>query len=204
MAQPEDLWLSRYAALGRAQSRYLYLLLIVVGFFLIVEYRTRNSPGYACTPVGISGLGLELPPATLLLFGPILISMLLLGVLGSLKAVRHAHGQLDRLLNSKNLSVNESVDPVPNLIDMVVYGLDEAPRLALAVGAASYPLVLSGAFAAAVYLTASTLVAVRTSVAHERIAYGGAVLLVPVAWRLLAFWGTRLKGIARAFKWERH
>src|SRR5262245_35373029 len=115
MTSPEDLWLSRYEALGKAQSRYLYVLLIAVIFFLVVNYRTSTDPSFEYKPIGVSALGLDLPPRILLLFGPILILMVLLAVLGSLRAARHAHVELERLLGS--CAVSESIDPVPNLVD---------------------------------------------------------------------------------------
>ena len=199
MPTPEELWLSRYAALGKAQSRYLYLLLLVTAYFLALGLSTRTDAAYGSKPIGVSSLGLELPPSTLLLFGPVLISILLLAILGSLKAAKRAHSELERLLGAER--VNESIDPVPNLIDLAVYDLAQAPSPGRAAGAASYPLVLTAAFGTAVYLAASIMCSAQSSLGHRVFTILGALLWVPVAWRLVLFWSTRVQGIRSAFKY---
>ena len=188
----EERWISRYAALGRAQSLYLYLLLSVVVFFLTIDHRARTIADAAKEPVGIPQLGLALPPQLILVVAPAIIYIVLLAMLGALRAARTAHEALEELWSR---APDESVDPVPNLIDLVVYDLERAPRIARSFGAALYPLVLTSALVVAIYLSITSYMRYEAWSGGRILTSIGTLLLVPVCWRLLKFWGTRVEGI---------
>ena len=120
--QPDGQWLARAQALGKAQSRYLWTLLIVAAFYIALEAGTTTK-----SEMTVPLLELDISRQIVLACGPLVLSFLILAAMGSLQAYSEA---------CVNLHQGENFDPEqydisPNAIDLAVYTTSRSPRLAV-------------------------------------------------------------------------
>jgi len=191
-----EAWLDRYEAIGRAQHRYMYLLLVLTAFFLVVDGCLGSSVPDTGNPLRIDFIQLEVSKPIVWALGPPIIAFVLLAFLGTFAAAKAALEGLDASA-PPGLS-GEAYDRVPNLIDFAVRtsGKDALPTRVLA--ASSYP-----AFATAVLLFVGLLV--YRLFAHPvsswlrgAVAVVTLLLCVPVVARLGRLWKRKMKSAVKA------
>jgi len=153
---PDSHWLRRLQTLGKAQVRYLWILLVVMLFY--VALHARASSATDVKPMKVPIVDLELSTEFVLAFGPALISFLILIVLGTARAYSRARQKLD-LLGSGDWS-GEEFDTSPNAIDLAFYTTPDT--LKTVVGRAivtvvhfSYPTFLAAGLLEAAWLSKS-------------------------------------------------
>jgi hypothetical protein len=183
-SKPDPQWLSRLQTVGKAQGRYLWILLVVMIFYAALHARVASETDVK--PMKVPVVDLELSSGFVLAFGPALISFLVLIVLGTARAYRWARQKLS--LGGSGDWSGEEFDTSPNAIDLAFY---TTPRtLETVVGKAIvtvvhfvYPTFLAGALGEAAWLAKSLvgdcapggLVAVAVA----------ALLWIPAAYHLL-------------------
>lgn len=113
---PPEWYHARFQAVGRAQSRYLLLLLLV--FAYTVGLRVTSS---ATVSVAILGLG-DVPKAVVSAFAVPVLAVLLLALHGTFKAASVAFADLLARLGEQGLgTLMRHVDNHPNVTDFFGY-----------------------------------------------------------------------------------
>lgn len=184
-APPEDnRWTRRYDAVSAVQRRYISLLLLLGAVFLVMGERVaRAGPTDADT---IEPFGLNVAARALWTFSPVILLLLVLALLGSLRAATFAR----RKSGHKRL---EPFDLHPNFIDMIVYHRSKLPWPSSLAPRLAYPVVLTVFFVEAWWLQ---LVAWRSAMPRGVpfwISFLATCLLtIPALYRLIPFVRRRL------------
>ena len=143
-AKQTDYWAVRLHAVGRAQSRYLFLLAIAGLFYYALDARVsdiREYPNALRLPV----VGIEVSALTIWASGPTVLGFLLLAVLGTLPALEAASSGMKRSagydVQSEGLPEELATDF--NILDAVVYTTPRTPQPLRRVLSFAYPAVLT-------------------------------------------------------------
>ena len=127
-------WEKRLDAVGAAQSRYLWILLVAGVFYLSVGLAKSDE----AVPMPL--LGLELSPTAVWASGPAVLSLLILVVIGSIRAT----GVARQALHVEDLGNDaEAFDAAPNAIDLAAYSTEKTPLEVQWLLGLSYPGYLS-------------------------------------------------------------
>jgi hypothetical protein len=129
-----DFWLRRLEALGRAQARYLWFLLIAALFYAALY--ARNS---ASTTITVPIVELDLGTLTVEASGGPIIAFLVLVIIGAIRAWTHA---LEQIRGSRPAKDAEQLDTHPNAIDLAIYTTDSSPAIIRKAVYFAYPLLL--------------------------------------------------------------
>ena len=132
-------WAKRLDVVGRAQARYLWLLLVAGLFYLALHVRVTNGSSADAGELLVPLVDLELSALPVWASGPAVLSILLLAANGSLRAFKTAASAL----NVERYGVGEEYDSAPNALDFVVYTTSASPRSARALLLFTYPLYLA-------------------------------------------------------------
>ena len=143
-----DLWIRRLQATGKAQSRYLWLTLIVGLFYLAIRLR---DPAAASIKVPL--FDFEFPARFVLASGGPVMAFLALASLGAIWAARVALGRIKDISPAID---GESLDEYPNVIDLAAYSMPRTPEiLRHFLTVVSYPVFLALALVESAWLTYS-------------------------------------------------
>lgn len=155
---PED-WLKRLQVVGKAQERYLWIVVTLALFFAALHARMASDPAASTTSITLPFLGLELEAEVIRAAGPVLLSFVLLSFFGALRA-------FDRALECLNLKGDdvpsgsvEGLDLAPNALDFAVYTTPESPKWLRRVLYFSYPFVSIAILGEAAWIGVAVLVA---------------------------------------------
>src|SRR5437016_2520049 len=185
MADVNENWLARLNALGRAQSRYLWVLLIACVFYAALRSATQVSSGPQQPGLQVPIVDLTLNPRIVLALGAAVISFLVMAITGSLRAYSNARSNLGQGSGADYKA--ERFDIHPNAIDLAVYTDKDSPRSLAVVAYFTYPAFLALALFEAAVL-ALDLINGRLSTVHGRwwfVGLGG-VLWVLAAWQVIS------------------
>ena len=184
-------WERRLAAVGAAQSRYLWVL-AVLGLF----YFSVNQVLFAATPTIPSTfrapiLGVDISATAVWASGPGVLCLLLLVILGCVRAAGVASGAL----GLPDLGSDaEAYDTSPNAIDLAAYSTTETAQWVRWILGFAYPVFLTAFFAEAVwFLVLLWLIGHLDALWAYVVAVPTTVLVGWAGVRLLAFWRTRAK-----------
>ena len=135
-SSPTPPWEKRFDAVGAAQSRYLWVLLVAGIFYLSLGLAAAPATSNDTRVVEIPILGLELSTTAVWSSGPAVLSLLILVVVGSLRAA----GVASRALGIDKLGSDaEAFDASPNAIDLAAYSTTKTgPKVRWLLGL-SYP-----------------------------------------------------------------
>jgi hypothetical protein len=135
---PEDrereFWIRRLEAIGKAQARYLWLLLIAALFYAALYARSSAS-----ATITVPVVQLELDTLTVLASGGPIIAFLVLVIIGAIRAWTHA---LEQVRGTRPAKDSEQLDTHPNAIDLAIYTTDRSPSTIKQVTYFAYPLLL--------------------------------------------------------------
>lgn len=176
MRKLNSYWLERLHVVGRAQARYLWILLVTMLFYLALKPRVDLSS--TDTPLNVPIINLELSGSTVLSFGPLVMSFLVLAILGTLRAFGHTRRQLG-LKTSGDWS-GEELDTSPNAIDFTLYTTSKSPKIVSTAAHFAYPAFLSAALVEAAWIE-RYLVGSRPE-GWCAFAVTGALLWLPAVW----------------------
>lgn len=131
-------WQRRRNAVGRAQARYLYVLVLIGAFYLALSVRIiggEAKPGEALTlPI----LGLGISAFIVWATAPIILGFALLATLGTFFALTRAEDGM-----GFTGTVGEQHDVTPTALDFVVYATTGSSRLLAALALLVYPLAVA-------------------------------------------------------------
>lgn len=148
----EKLWQARLISIGKAQSRYLWALLILGLFFLSLGAKSGT------VDQAIPGIGIVLESHVILGAAPSILFILIIVVAGSLRAYGSAARELGLDTGSKHLpdphlvKRSEAHDSVPNALDLAVFSSKRFEGLPWTLLLLNYPVYLSVFALAAGYL----------------------------------------------------
>jgi hypothetical protein len=91
MSALDSRWLERLQVMGKAQSRYLWILLITMIFYGALQERLYVDTD----PLKMAIVDVEISGPFVLGFGPALISFFVLAVTGIMRATRTARAKLN-------------------------------------------------------------------------------------------------------------
>ena len=115
-------WLERLQVMGKAQSRYLWILLITMIFYGALQERVYVDTD----PLKIPIVDVEISGSFVLGFGPALISFFVLAVTATMRATRMARAKLH--LGRGDWS-GEELHTSPNALDLAFYTTRQSPKL---------------------------------------------------------------------------
>lgn len=141
MVQVDEHWLARLNALGRAQSRYLWILLVACLFYAALRTATQASVDPNDPGLQVPIVDLTLNPKIVLALGCVVISFLVMAITGSLRAYSNARSNLGAGSGADYKA--ESFDTSPNAIDLAVYTTKDSPRWLAVIAYFTYPAVLT-------------------------------------------------------------
>jgi hypothetical protein len=148
------LWRERRNAVGQAQVRYLYSLLIVTVFFLALHEQFDALGRFAPDPLTVPYIGATLLATTVWASGATLIGSLALAVLGTAGAVTTADRALAQGIRGPSA---EDIDPDPTALDMAFFATERSPWVWRAVGYLALPAALTLSLVANVVLLVSPI-----------------------------------------------
>jgi hypothetical protein len=187
MATLDPQWLARLQAIGRAQARYLWVLLVAMLFYAALQSQVpaEGSPQALEVPL----VHLQLKPEAVAASGPAVLAFLLLVFNGALRAFDNARAELK--LGEGLDSQLEPLDLHPNAIDLAIYTTSlSPPRIARSVYFA-YPVFLSMALLEAGWLWYRLLRSTPTLATYLFLAIG-LLLWLPACWQLTVMWTLRI------------
>jgi len=140
---PPEWYYARLQAAGRAQSRYLLLVLLISAYTLGLRYSTAEV-------VRVAIVGLELPKAIVNAFAALILSVLLVALFGTFEAVHVAVNHLRARFwpEATDLGVY-SIDAHPNVADFLSYAtfVEGQHSWMSRAGWALYPIPAAAVFA---------------------------------------------------------
>jgi len=119
---PREWLYARFQAIGRGQSRYFLLSLLVSAYTFGLSFTTSDT--VSVTILGLSGMPTAIVTAT----ATVVLSVLLLAFFGSLQAAREAGDELIARLSDDGVTQVpwHALDQHPNLADLVGYATYKA------------------------------------------------------------------------------
>lgn len=177
-------WLRRIEATGRAQARYLWLVL-VVGIF----YAALRIPGVDSEQIIVPIVGLKLDAPTVLATGGPILAFLVLAVMGAIRAWTHA---LEQYRGTSPAKDAEQLDTHPNALDLAMYTTDKSPAIMRHLLSFVYPVFLT-AFLGESGLLGWWVWSSHAVVGRDVLLGVWALLWFPAAVLVLAMWWTRIK-----------
>jgi hypothetical protein len=138
-----EFWMRRLEATGRAQSRYLWFLLIACLFYAALFARTVSQT------ITVPIVDLNLDSLSVLASGGPVIAFLVLAIMGAIRAWTHA---LEQIRGVDSRAGAEQLDTYPNAIDLAIYTTDKSPKTLRSILYFAYPVVLIAALIESVVL----------------------------------------------------
>ncbi len=113
---PPEWYHARFQAVGRAQSRYLVLLLVISAYTFGLDFTTGDT-------VSVTALGLPpIPKRVVDAAAMVVLSVLLLALFGSFRAARVAFAELLTRLGQQGVGASMyQVDEHPNVADFLSF-----------------------------------------------------------------------------------
>jgi len=179
-----EFWIRRLEATGRAQSRYLWLLLIACLFFMALFARTPAQT------IKVPIVDLELDSRTVLASGGPMIGFLVLAVMGAIRAWTHA---VDQVRGQGSRVSVEQLDTHPNAIDLALYTTPKSPKSLRAILYFAYPAVLIAALVESAVLWYS--IAQTPAFPRVPITIVQAVVWIPAAFLVLSMFRSRITSL---------
>lgn len=182
-----EYWARRLESLGTAQSRYIWALIISGVFYVSLSPSALSDE--APTTVKAPLLDIELSSVAVWASGPAILSLLVLVILGSMRAANTAH----RALTGGDKAAGEALDTVPNAIDLAVYSTDSTHKVIRWIFGLTYPAILS------VFVVEAHLLLVQMATSFEGegwvrwVGFPSAMVTAMATVQLLRFWRHRVR-----------
>jgi hypothetical protein len=186
---PDTHWIARINAVGKAQSRYLWLLLLAMLFFpaLRETFATAGAKGTLKVPI----VDLDLDARSVLAAGPLVISAVVLMVLGTIRALKEAMRKFDpQTLAAGEL---ERFDENPTALDLILYTTASTRSWIAGVLFLVFPLLLLLGLSEAAWLWLIMPGAGWGGSAWPVLRWATLILWLPALWKTLEFFQGRVR-----------
>jgi hypothetical protein len=121
MIPTQDHWVERLQTVGRAQARYLWLLLIIGIFYWAVQDQMAKALPGSSPVLQVPVVDLQLSASVVLATGPAVLAFVLLAYLGAVRAFSRAAEVLELDRPDEPETESEPLDTSPNAIDLAAY-----------------------------------------------------------------------------------
>ncbi len=182
-ANCKEEWKQRFEAVGRAQGRYLYVLLLSGVFFWALHWHLIGTDREKISNQELPLVGIAVDSVIVWASAPIVLGATLLAALGTFPAIKKAHdnfGNGDEDFERRDLH--------PTAIDFIVYG--EGPFRLL-----SYPAFLSLVFVEASWIWFCFFKSDLDFLGRRVFLTVGAIILLWCFPRLLRFWYSKSRSM---------
>jgi hypothetical protein len=190
-------WMERLGVVGRAQARYLWLLLIAGIFYLALHLQVADPAATQARELVVPVVDLTLSAIPVWASGPIVLSTLLLAAHGSLRAYKTAAAAV----GVEGFGVGEEYDLAPNALDFVVYTTPASPRWTRGVLLFTYPLYMALFCAEAWWLLLAVHADAPALVRAIFVPLGGLLALF-ATWRVMSYLWTNGHRARRVIRGE--
>ena len=193
-------WEHRLESLGKAQSRYLWVLLVSGLFFW--SLKPPATQGTSTAPL----IGIELDTAILEAASSSVLFILVLVAYGALSSYGVAYKEWKKAVGLQPETppeedlLAEAVDPAPNALDLAVYSLERAHPRIKTLMLFVYPGYLSVFAYEGIRLWCRSRTGPATMPGYSFFLIAGATLGVIAAAQLLVFWFGRVRRVFREFR----
>ena len=197
-------WERRLASVGRSQSRYLWVLLVLGIFYISLIIPTDHSLS------AIPWLGFAIDPRILLGTAPSVLFILIIVFMGTLRAYGAAKAELglgpgdNKPPTEEEVKTSEAYDEFPNALDMAVFTRRRFQRSPWTLLLLNYPIYLSFFLLEGTYLWLRFILAVGEFPGFGLLAWllinsVGAVLGPVASVLVVVLWCRRIALILRIF-----
>jgi len=190
---PRDIWLDRHEAIGRAQSRYLYLLTVIALICLILEVRFIQHQLSEANLIVLPFLKIKIDPIYIWAVAPILIGLFELALLGTMSALRIAIENIEQI--DKKKIPREAYDRIPNFFDFIIHNRENPPKLLRLILPFLYPFYLTIVGLLGLLIGVHLIFLDHIRVLRIVVILGSAVLWPFVVARLVHFWRRRMEKV---------
>ena len=195
MTEPDRHWLERVNAIGATQARYLWVLLILMLFYAALQVETVSLPA---APVKVPIVGLEISSIVVLSSGPGVLSLIVMAIAGSMRALRR--GREAGLAGH----TGEEFDLHPNVIDLAFYAPPDSASVFVHLARAIYAIFLTLALAEGMWLVrhmlARQLVYGRPSSYFVVVEVLGALLWIRATWLVVGVWARSIRDYSTLYR----
>jgi hypothetical protein len=177
--QPDQYWVARMNATGRAQARYLWVLFLAALFYAAL-YESLRESGASFNSLRVPIVDLDLDARVVLASGPATIAFVVLVMMGALRATKVA---LERIgPDWEAAGEMERFDEHPNALELACYTTSESNSIVAAVLYILYPLLLIAALAEALWLWVRLQQLIDGTFAWSTLRVLGILLFLPALW----------------------
>jgi hypothetical protein len=114
---PPEWYYARFQAVGRAQSRYILLLLLISAYTLGIHFSTGDTD-----TANVAFLGLNVPKPIVNAVAVLVVGVLVIALCGTFPAIRQAFTNLLTRLGNKGIDTEMYfIDQHPNVADFLSY-----------------------------------------------------------------------------------
>ena len=192
MVEIDSHWFERGKTLAAAQSRYLWLLLILMLFYAALHLHTQASPRKDVTKVPV--VDLEISDTLILSSAVGMLSLIVMAIVGSMRALRRSRrqGLGDR--------TGEEFDLHPNVIDLAFYALPGSHAVFSHLAFAVYAIFLSLALCEGLWLRQHMWDPRLPIIYRVIITTFGCLLWVRATWLVIEVWRLCFQRYATVFR----
>jgi len=173
-------WFERGKTFAGAQTRHLWILLVLMLFYAALHLQTEVSPGKASTKVPL--VDLEISNSLVLSSATGMLSIVIMAIVGTMRALRRSRDQ------GLGVRTGEEFDLRPNLIDLAFYALPGSRPVFSHMAFAVYAIFLSLALWEGVWLCRHMWEARLPTTYRVVITVVGILLWTRAAWLVLEVW----------------
>lgn len=195
MTELDRHWLERVNAIGATQARYLWVLLILMLFYAALQAGTVSLPA---APVKVPIVDLEISSIVVLSSGPGVLSLIVMAIAGSMRALRRAReGGLAG-------HTGEEFDLHPNVIDLAFYASPGSASFFRYLARAVYAIFLTLGLAEGVWLVwhmlARHMVYGRPASYIVVVEVLGALLWIRATWLVVGVWARSIRDYSTLYR----
>lgn len=142
----QEQWRERFRAVGKAQSRYLWILLIAGVFYFALDRSIPQETESSRQKLPL--IGIEVDSKVVWASGSLVLSLIALAALGTFPAITYASSNVNASGDGRAF---ERLDTHPTAIDFIVYAKPGASKWAN-LGLVTYPLFITICVAESMWL----------------------------------------------------
>jgi hypothetical protein len=193
MNATNDHWIERLQTVGRAQARYLWLLLVTGIFYWAVQDQMEAAAPAQLPPLKLPVIDLELSGGVVWATGPAVVAFILLAYLGAVRAYSRATEALGLNIPGDPETVSEPFDTAPNAVDLAAYTTQESWAFVKRAVYFLHPLIITGFLLEAMWLAVRVGGSPQAIPGRTAWVIFGSALCLAASFRVADTWRRRIR-----------